>query len=88
MIAGPSEILVIADRDNDPDWIALDLLSQAEHDQSAQAIAGTINIVSQELVQPCPVHPGRLKSRDKVRMASLSGVAKGSAASSSPSRIA
>ena len=38
MIAGPSEILVIADRDNDPDWIALDLLSQAEHDESAQAI--------------------------------------------------
>ena len=38
MIAGPSEILVIADRDNDPDWIALDLLSQAEHDQSAQSI--------------------------------------------------
>lgn len=38
MIAGPSEILVIADRDNDPDWIALDLLSQAEHDESAQSI--------------------------------------------------
>ena len=38
MIAGPSEILVIADRDNDPDWIALDLLSQAEHDPSAQSI--------------------------------------------------
>ena len=38
MIAGPSEILVIADAGNDPDWIALDLLSQAEHDQSAQAI--------------------------------------------------
>ena len=38
MIAGPSEILVIADRHNDPDWIALDLLSQAEHDESAQAI--------------------------------------------------
>ena len=38
MIAGPSEILVIADRANNPDWIALDLLSQAEHDQSAQAI--------------------------------------------------
>ncbi|MCB2110184.1 MAG: histidinol dehydrogenase [Defluviimonas sp.] len=38
MIAGPSEILVIADGDNDPDWIALDLLSQAEHDDSAQAI--------------------------------------------------
>ncbi len=38
MIAGPSEILVIADADNDPDWIALDLLSQAEHDPSAQSI--------------------------------------------------
>ncbi len=41
MIAGPSEILVIADKDNDPDWIALDLLSQAEHDQSAQSILVT-----------------------------------------------
>ncbi|MBE2276334.1 MAG: histidinol dehydrogenase [Rhodobacteraceae bacterium] len=38
MIAGPSEILVIADDAADPDWIALDLLSQAEHDASAQAI--------------------------------------------------
>jgi histidinol dehydrogenase len=38
MIAGPSEILVVADRDNDPAWIAADLLSQAEHDEAAQAI--------------------------------------------------
>ena len=38
MIAGPSEILVIADADNDPAWIATDLLSQAEHDESAQSI--------------------------------------------------
>lgn len=38
MIAGPSEILVIADAQNDPDWIALDMLSQAEHDESAQSI--------------------------------------------------
>ena len=38
MIAGPSEILVIADKDANPDWIALDLLSQAEHDESAQSI--------------------------------------------------
>ena len=37
MIAGPSEILVIADADNDPDWIAIDLLSQAEHDANAQS---------------------------------------------------
>ncbi|WP_116134225.1 histidinol dehydrogenase [Tropicimonas sp. IMCC34043] len=41
MIAGPSEILVIADADNDPDWIAVDLMSQAEHDASAQAILVT-----------------------------------------------
>ena len=38
MIAGPSEILVVADRQNDPEWIAADLLSQAEHDGAAQAI--------------------------------------------------
>ncbi|KUO55791.1 MAG: histidinol dehydrogenase [Sphingomonadales bacterium BRH_c42] len=38
MVAGPSEILVIADANNDPQWIAADLLSQAEHDPSAQAI--------------------------------------------------
>ncbi|UWQ79527.1 histidinol dehydrogenase [Leisingera sp. S132] len=38
MIAGPSEILVIADKDNNSDWIALDLMSQAEHDESAQSI--------------------------------------------------
>jgi histidinol dehydrogenase len=37
-IAGPSEILVIADDGNDPDWIAADLLSQAEHDASSQSI--------------------------------------------------
>jgi histidinol dehydrogenase len=38
MIAGPSEVLVVADGDNDPDWIAADLLAQAEHDPSAQSI--------------------------------------------------
>lgn len=38
MIAGPSEVLVVADADNDPAWIAADLLSQAEHDENAQAI--------------------------------------------------
>ncbi|MDG5494721.1 histidinol dehydrogenase [Niveispirillum sp. BGYR6] len=38
MIAGPSEILVVADAANDPAWIAADLLSQAEHDTSAQSI--------------------------------------------------
>ncbi|MEQ8266577.1 MAG: histidinol dehydrogenase [Parvibaculum sp.] len=38
MIAGPSEILVLADGGNDPEWIAADLLSQAEHDESSQSI--------------------------------------------------
>ena len=38
MIAGPSEILVVADRENDPAWMAADLLSQAEHDEVAQSI--------------------------------------------------
>jgi histidinol dehydrogenase len=40
-IAGPSEVLVIADSDNDPGWIASDLLAQAEHDTAAQAILMT-----------------------------------------------
>lgn len=38
MIAGPSEILVVADQENDPAWMAADLLSQAEHDEVAQSI--------------------------------------------------
>lgn len=41
MVAGPSEVLVIADGEADPDWIALDLLSQAEHDTAAQTILMT-----------------------------------------------
>jgi histidinol dehydrogenase len=40
-IAGPSEVLVIADKDNNPDWLAADLLAQAEHDTAAQAILMT-----------------------------------------------
>ena len=43
MVAGPSEILVLADKDNDPEWIAADLLSQAEHDETAQSILITDN---------------------------------------------
>jgi histidinol dehydrogenase len=41
MIAGPSEVLVVADAGNDPDWLAADLLAQAEHDPAAQAILVT-----------------------------------------------
>ena len=54
MIAGPSEILVIADKTSRPDWIALDLLSQAEHDENAQSILITdsddvINAVTEKI---------------------------------------
>lgn len=54
MIAGPSEILVVADAANDPAWIAADLLSQAEHDSAAQAIliandTGFANAVAREI---------------------------------------
>ncbi|MGH6786497.1 MAG: histidinol dehydrogenase [Novosphingobium sp.] len=45
MVAGPSEILLIADGKNDPDWAAADLLSQAEHDPAAQAILITDDAV-------------------------------------------
>ena len=38
MIAGPSEILVLADGSTPPDWVAMDLFSQAEHDELAQSI--------------------------------------------------
>jgi histidinol dehydrogenase len=41
MIAGPSEVLIVADRSGHPEWIAADLLAQAEHDASAQAILMT-----------------------------------------------
>ena len=51
MVAGPSEILVIADKHNDPDWIAADLLSQAEHDPSAQSILITDDLAFARLVE-------------------------------------
>jgi histidinol dehydrogenase len=44
MVAGPSEVVVIADRDNDPAWIASDLLAQAEHDTAAQSILITDDV--------------------------------------------
>ncbi|MBO0742760.1 MAG: histidinol dehydrogenase, partial [Hyphomicrobiaceae bacterium] len=43
-IAGPSEVLIIADADNDPEWLAADLLAQAEHDAAAQAILMTDDV--------------------------------------------
>jgi histidinol dehydrogenase len=51
MIAGPSEVLVIADKTGNPDWIAADLLAQAEHDESAQSILITNDTALAGLVE-------------------------------------
>lgn len=50
MVAGPSEIVVVADGKNDPDWIAADLLSQSEHDPTSQSILFTDNAVFADAV--------------------------------------
>jgi histidinol dehydrogenase len=50
MVAGPSEILVVADAENNPDWIAADLLSQAEHDPTSQSILITDSAAFAEAV--------------------------------------
>ena len=50
MVAGPSEIVVVADAQNDPAWIAADLLSQAEHDPTSQSILFTDNAASADQV--------------------------------------
>lgn len=62
MIAGPSEILVICDGSTDPDWVAMDLFSQAEHDELAQSIllcpdAAYIERVQQSIQRLLPAMP-------------------------------
>jgi len=64
MIAGPSEILVLADGTTPPDWVAMDLFSQAEHDELAQSIllcpdAAYIDRVQQEIDRLLPQMPRR-----------------------------
>ncbi|MGR9073512.1 MAG: histidinol dehydrogenase [Gammaproteobacteria bacterium] len=73
MIAGPSEILVICDGGTDPDWIAMDLFSQAEHDENAQAIllspdADFLNAVERSIEKLLP----EMERADVIRT-SLSG---------------
>jgi histidinol dehydrogenase len=73
MIAGPSEILVLADGSTPPDWVAMDLFSQAEHDELAQSIllspdAGYIERVQQEIDRLLPSMP-----RAEIIAASLNG---------------
>jgi histidinol dehydrogenase len=64
MIAGPTEILVIADGTAEPDWVAMDLFSQAEHDELAQALllspdAGFVNAVAAAIERLLPQQPRR-----------------------------
>jgi histidinol dehydrogenase len=73
MIAGPSEILVLADGSTPPDWVAMDLFSQAEHDELAQSIllcpdAGYIDRVAEAIERLLPQMP-----RQAVIRASLEG---------------
>ena len=65
MIAGPSEILVIADDQNDPAWIAADLLSQAEHDPSSQSILITDSADFAAQVEDPPASPPHTISLQK-----------------------
>lgn len=53
MVAGPSEIVVVADGDNDPNWIAADLLSQSEHDPTSQSILFTDDASFADHVDDC-----------------------------------
>ncbi len=64
MIAGPSEILVVCDGQTDPDWIAMDLFSQAEHDEDAQSIlvspdAAFLDRVADSIASPAADHGAR-----------------------------
>lgn len=70
MIAGPSEILVLADGQNDPSWIAADLLSQAEHDTSAQAILMTDDAAFADAVVEAV--DGHLKTLPRTKIAAES----------------
>ncbi|WP_169543175.1 histidinol dehydrogenase [Sneathiella aquimaris] len=70
MIAGPSEILVVADGKNDPAWIAADLLSQAEHDPVAQSILITDNADFANSVEQAIAHILKTLSRCEIATAS------------------
>ncbi|MBU6444698.1 MAG: histidinol dehydrogenase [Alphaproteobacteria bacterium] len=69
-VAGPSEILVIADASNNPDWIAADLLSQAEHDASSQSILITDDAGFAARVEDAVAHALKLLPRHQIAAAS------------------
>ncbi len=68
-IAGPSEILVVADAENNPNWIAADLLSQAEHDPSSQSILITDDEKFADAVEACAAAQIRDSSRAEITAA-------------------
>jgi histidinol dehydrogenase len=70
MIAGPSEVLIVADSDNDPDWLAADLLAQAEHDVSAQSILITDDAAFGESVEAAVERQIKLLPRAETAAAS------------------
>jgi histidinol dehydrogenase len=70
MIAGPSEVLVIADSTGNPDWIAADLLAQAEHDTAAQAILVTDDASLADAVEAAVARQLRLLPRESTATAS------------------
>lgn len=70
MIAGPSEVLIIADQDNNPDWLAADLLAQAEHDTGAQSILITDSRELGEAVEAAVERQLKLLSRSETAAAS------------------
>jgi histidinol dehydrogenase len=69
-IAGPSEVLILADRHGNPDWIAADLLAQAEHDASAQAILITDSVTLADQVERAVATQLTVLARRKVAGAS------------------
>ena len=71
MIAGPSEILVICDGLTDPDWIAMDLFSQAEHDEQAQAILLCADLDYLDKVEAAIAHLLPTLSRNAIARTSL-----------------
>lgn len=70
MIAGPSEVLVIADKNNNPDWVAADLLAQAEHDAAAQSILITDDAGFAKSVEDAVARQLRTLSRADIAAAS------------------
>jgi len=68
MVAGPSEIVVVADGNNDPEWIAADLLSQAEHDPTSQSILFTDDpALAEAVAQAVDRQIGRLATGETAR---------------------